>query len=246
MMSATDVPLTEVGLERLLGDVTASERAAARRLVGATFDNSFAEHLERELQPVGTTDSPEAARPAAPTAPITSAPVRFRRRGTHDRSSHGHDPSADDEPDIEALIARLDAATRERLVGAVGMNALISDVSSVDDVSSVEQLSGEPQPIEVSTTVHPQPEPLPIDAVTVAPERRRTRASATGSTAGRGRRDPLRRPTEIATAAAGQLIDRLADLSAPGAEPRRVSVAVTLPDGTTIELSADLGSDRRG
>jgi hypothetical protein len=55
--------------------------------------------------------------------------------------------------------------------------------------------------------------------------------------------DPLRRPTELATIAAGRLATRLAELPRAGgvqAECYRVSVAVTTPDGTRIEMSTEV------
>jgi hypothetical protein len=79
--------------------------------------------------------------------------------------------------------------------------------------------------------------PAPPSSPTLSPQRDVDVASEVAV-------DPLRRPTELATIAAGRLAMRLAELPPFGgglnAEAYRVSVAVTTPDGTRIEMSTEV------
>jgi len=98
------------------------------------------------------------------------------------------------------------------------------------------------------------PEPSPQPAVEPAVERPverapRTRRSERKAPASAAKRDPLRRPSELAAAAASRLISDLAEVVARDGsrveDLARLRVSITTPDGAVIELTAEMdGRDR--
>ena len=108
---------------------------------------------------------------------------------------------------------------------------LFSDITDYEPVDS-------PPPAAAPTVVSVPPPPPPPTVEAATPS----------SDLAPRALDPLRRPTELATIAAGRLAMALAELPSFGggrhAEAYRVSVAVTTPDGTRIEMSTEVdGSD---
>ena len=173
---------------------------------------------------------PPTPEPALPSLP--SLPVRAEQRlddTAHDTAHHtaddaGHDTAPDIAPDTDHDV----------MPGAL----VATDEASFDVFSDIVDYEpvGAMSPSPIASTI-----PRPVD---VPPPPTATEATAVAPMPAPVQLDPLRRPTELATIATGRLAMRLAELPPIGgglhAEAYRVSVAVTTPDGTRIEMSTEV------
>lgn len=184
----------------------------------ATNDpESFASHFERELA-TGPRPEPELCEPepTGSTMPPQSDDVDL---------TGGHQipilPRSQRSPSAGPIQAPqpIEAAQPQPIL----------PVATAPEVNVSETLAIEPTVPAPSNPSPTRPEPAAKKSV---PARR-------GS-----RRDPYKRPTELAATAVGSLVNQLSDLASVDGglvqNLHRVSVSVTLPDGIVIEMAADM------
>ncbi len=241
-MSTLDA--TSPGIQRLLDAADGAERG---RRSPAAATASFADHLARHLEDGGAVNPTVV--PRRPATDLDLASVQLDRGGP--RAEHRSTEQAPVADSLDGAVA--DSPVEAPRPAAAEPTVAVADgpepaepavCSSADDAVADRPAPTEPVPAATVEPDGPAAEPAPVDAPATKASASKPRKRSSAS------RDPLRRPVDLAAGAVGRIVEQLSDVTpVEGSRMRdltRLVVRVTTPDGSTIEIAAELNGADHG
>lgn len=237
--------LAPSGLDRLIEDATRAERAhrrAARRTDAA--GRAMSERLDLEMS------GPELSGPAMST-PAMSTPERSTPEmstshavdaGPGSFAAHFAREMRDQLPPQECLTSEYPMS--EEYLPPAEPALAVAAPTPADEIPELPRA----RRLQPERAREPQRASRARRSA-VRSTRTPTRAATRTATRTATRRDPLRRPSELAAAAASRLITDLAEVVARDGsrveDLARLRVSITTPDGAVIELTAEMEGRER-